>query len=109
MSPRVKQLRSSTIDIQVVAEEHLPINREPKDTHNSVEEDIEIILRRRILLAYPAAHKFSSLIKEILDKTTILYRLYAKVTVPIDKATKQMFEFNPVPKTRFEAIIDDMD
>ncbi len=103
MSDRVKQLRSSTIDIQIVAEEHFPLEQEP------IEEDIEIILRRRILLAYPAAHRFSSLIKEILDKETILYRLYAKVTVPIDRATKQMFEFNPVPKTRFEAIIDDMD
>ena len=103
MSDRVKQLRSSTIDIQIVAEEHFLLEQEP------IEEDIEIILRRRILLAYPAAHRFSSLIKEILDKETILYRLYAKVTVPIDRATKQMFEFNPVPKTRFEAIIDDMD
>ena len=103
MSPGVKKLRSSTIDIQVVAEEHYPVDEE------LLEEDIETLLTRRILLAYPAAYKFSSLIKEVLDKETLLYRLYAKVTVPIDKATKQMFEFNPVPKTRFEYIIDDMD
>ena len=103
MSSRVKQLRSSTIDIQVVAEEYYPISEE------LLEDDVETLLTRRILLAYPAAYKFSSLIKEVLDKETLLYRLYAKVTVPIDKATKQMFEFNPVPKTRFEYIIDDME
>jgi hypothetical protein len=89
--------------VQIVAEEFFSLEEE------LLEDDIETILRRRILLAYPAAHRFSSLIKEILDKQTILYRLYAKVTVPIDRATKQMFEFNPVPKTRFEAIIDDME
>ena len=104
MSLRVKQLRSSTIDIQIVAEEHYPIG--PKEAE---ENDILTLLERRILQAYPSAHKFSSLIKEVLDNSTILYRLYAKVTVPIDKATKQMFEFNPVPKTRFEYIIDDME
>jgi hypothetical protein len=104
MSPRVKQLRSSTIDIQIAAEEHYPIV-----TDEVEEKDILTLLERRILQAYPSAHKFSSLIKEVLDTDTILYRLYAKVTVPIDKATKQMFEFNPVPKTRFESIIDDMD
>ena len=75
MSPRIKQLHSSTVDIQVVAEEHLPINQEPRDTYNSIEEDIEVILRRRILLAYPAAYKFSSLIKEVLDKTITEYTL----------------------------------
>ncbi|MAG39545.1 hypothetical protein CMI41_01075 [Candidatus Pacearchaeota archaeon] len=103
MTSSVKQLRSNTIDIQILAEEHFDLEEEISL------EDIELILRRRILLAYPSAHKFSSLIKEILDQNTILYRLYAKVTIPIDKATKQMFEFNPVPKTRFEAIIDDME
>lgn len=103
MSPRVKKLRSSTIDIQIVAEEHYPIDEEV------LEEDILTLLERRILQAYPSAYKFSSLIKEVLNTETILYRLYAKVTVPIDKATKQMFEFNPVPKTRFEYIIDDME
>jgi len=103
MTSHVKKLRSSTIDIQVLAEEHCELEQEVDL------EEIETLLRRRVLLAYPAAYKFSSLIKEILDQDTILYRLYAKVTVPIDKATKQMFEFNPVPKTRFEAIIDDME
>ena len=58
----------------------------------------------------PSAVKYPEIsFKEVLDKETLLYRLYAKVTVPIDKATKQMFEFNPVPKTRFEYIIDDME
>jgi hypothetical protein len=103
MSDRVKKLHSSTIDIQVVAEEICSVQEKV------LLDDIETILTRRILLTYPSAYRFSSLIKEILNKETILYRLYAKVTVPIDKATKQMFEFSPVPKTRFEYIIDDMD
>ena len=94
---------TNTIDVQVVAEEHVSIHVETD------EEVIEGILRYRIFQSYSNAYKFSSLIKEILDHETVLYRLYAKVTVPIDKTTKQMFQFNPVPKTRFEYIIDEMD
>ena len=97
------RLQTNTIDIQVVAEERLPFDKDID------EEQMESTLRHRILKSYVHAHKFSSLIKEICDFDTILYRLYAKVTVPIDKTTKQMFEFKPVPKTRFEYIIDDMD
>ena len=103
MSLRVRSLRTTTIDIQVLAEERYNIDDEIDEL------EIETLLTRRLLLAYPAAYKISSLIKEILDQNTILYRIYAKVTVPIDKATKQMFEFKAVPKTRFEYIIDDMD
>tara|TARA_B100001765_G_scaffold214242_1_gene181795 strand:+ start:962 stop:1273 length:312 start_codon:yes stop_codon:yes gene_type:complete len=103
MSSKTTYLRSPTIDIQVVAEECCLSNQE------LTENDIEVMLRKRVLFSYPTAYKFTSLIKEILDKDVILYRLYAKVTVPIDKATKQMFGFNPVPKTRFELIIDEMD
>ena len=103
MSFKTKHSNLSTMNIQVVAEESYPLN------HELIKEDIEVILRRRILLAYSSAHRFSSLIKKILNETTILYRLYAKVTVPIDRATREMFEFNPVPKTRFESIIDEMD
>ena len=97
------RLQTNTIDIQVLAEEYLLIGMEIN------EEQLECILRQRILQSYTYAHKFSSLIKEIINKNTILYRLYAKVTVPIDQTTKQMFEFNPVPKTRFEFIIDEME
>ena len=107
MSSKTKHFHSSTTDVQVVVEELYPLytlrNYEP------TEEDIEVILKRKILLAYPAAYEFSSLIKETFDKTTILYRLYAKVTVPIGRATRQTSGFNPVPKTRFESIINDMD
>jgi len=103
MTSPFEQLQTNTIDIQVVAEERILIGK------NIDELQIETTLRHRILKSYVHAHKFSSLIKEICDFDTILYRLYAKVTVPIDKTTKQMFEFKPVPKTRFEYIIDDMD
>ena len=44
MSLRVKQLRSSTIDIQIVAEEHYPIGSEELE-----EDDILTLLERRIL------------------------------------------------------------
>jgi hypothetical protein len=103
MSPRVRRVHLSTIDIQVVAEERHTFNQEFS------EEAIETLLTKRICLTYPGAYKFSSLIKEVIDKEIILYRLYAKVTVPIDRTTKEMFQMIPVPKTRFEKILEEME